>query len=116
MHQLEPVVPIQRLRLHTKTLEVVKDVDLNTFQPRLRGFQIVCLHAESNEFGFDKPVIAACKLRLQHLCVLRAELIERIRFRRDSDGLRIAVLVGSEIHEGKLEMDGAVKVIEEIAP
>ena len=116
VHQLEPVVTVQRLRLHAKALEVVENVDLNALQPGLRSFQIFCLHAEGNEFGFDKPVIAACKLHLQHLCVLRSELVERIRSRRDSDGLRVAVLVGSEIHKGKLEVDGAVKVIEEVAP
>ena len=116
MHQLEPVVSVQRLRLHTKALEIVENIDLNAFQPGLRGFQIVRLHAEGNEFGLDQPIIAACKLRLQHLCVLRAELVECILSRRDSDGLRVAVLVGGKVYEGELKMDGAVKVIEEITP
>ena len=116
VHQLEPVVSVQRFGLHTKALEVVENVDFNTLQPGLCGFQIVRLYAEGNEFGFDQSVIAACKLGLQHFCVLRAELVERIRSWRDSDGLRVAVLVGGEIYEGKLKMDGAVKVIEEIAP
>ena len=72
VHQFEPVVAVQRFRLHTKPLEVIEDVDLNALQPGFRGFQIVRLYAEGNELGFDQPIIAACKLRLQHLCVLRA--------------------------------------------
>ena len=116
VHQLEPVVSVQRLCLHTKALEVVENVDLNTLQPGLCGFQILCLHAKGNEFGLDQPIIAAGKLGLQHLCVLRAELVERICPRRDSNGLRVAVLVSGEVYEGELKMDGAVKIIEEVAP
>ena len=109
-------MPVQRFRLHTKPLEVIEEVDLNALQPGFRGFQIVRLYAEGNELGFDQPVIAAGKLRLQHLCVLRAELVERIRPRRDSNGLRVAVLVSGEVYERELKMDGAVKIIEEVAP
>ena len=116
VHQLEPVMPVQRFRLHTKPLEVIEDVDLNALQPGFRGFQIVRLYAEGNELGFDQTIIAAGKLRLQHLCVLRAKLVERIRPRRDSNGLRVAVLVSGEVYERELKMDGAVKIIEEVAP
>ena len=65
-------MPVQRFRLHTKPLEVIEDVDFNALQPGFRGFQIVRLYAEGNELGFDQTIIAAGKLRLQHLCVLRA--------------------------------------------
>lgn len=59
VHQLKPVMPVQRFRLHTKPLEVIEDVDLNALQPGFRGFQIVRLYAEGNELGFDQTIIAA---------------------------------------------------------
>ena len=116
MHQLEPVVPIQRFRLYAQALEVVENVDLNALQPWFCGFQIVCLNAEGNKFCLDQTVIAACKLHLQHFCVFCSELVERILSRRDSYGLRVAVLVGGKIYKGELKMDGTVKIIEEVAP
>ena len=116
MHQLEPVVPIQRFRLYAQALEVVENVDLNALQPWFCGFQIVCLNAEGNKFCLDQTVIAACKLHLQHFCVFCSKLVERILSRRDSYGLRVAVLVGGEVYERELKMDGAVKIIEEVAP
>ena len=46
MHQLEPVVPIQRFRLYAQALEVVENVDLNALQPWFCGFQMLPLQLD----------------------------------------------------------------------
>lgn len=64
----------------------------------------------------DKTVVALGKLGLQHIRVLGTELIETVALQGDGDALRIGVTCGRRVDKRELEADGAVEVVEEIAP
>ena len=53
---------------------------------------------------------------MQHFRVLSPDAVKFIALGRDVDAVRIAVPAGSQVEEGKLKADGAVEVVEEVAP
>ena len=53
---------------------------------------------------------------MQHFRVLSPDAVKFIALGRDVDAVRIAVPAGSQVEEGKLKFDGAVEVVEEVAP
>ena len=63
-----------------------------------------------------QTVIALGKLLPQHLAVLGANIIKTILLIRDADGLLKVCGIGGCVHERQLEVDGAVKEVEERAP
>ena len=53
---------------------------------------------------------------MQHFRVLSPDAVKFIALGWDVDAVRIAVPAGSQVEEGKLKFDGAVEVVEEVAP
>ena len=53
---------------------------------------------------------------MQHFRVLSPDAVKFIALGRDIDAVRIAVPAGGQVEEGKLKADGAVEVVEEVAP
>ena len=53
---------------------------------------------------------------MQHFRVLSPDAVKFIALGRDVDAVRIAVPAGSQVEKGKLKADGAVEVVEEVAP
>ena len=53
---------------------------------------------------------------MQHFRVLGPDAVKFIALGRDVDAVRIAVPAGGQVEEGKLKSDGAVEVVEEVAP
>ena len=53
---------------------------------------------------------------MQHFRVLSPDAVKFIALGRDVDAVRIAVPAGGQVEEGKLKADGAVEVVEEVAP
>ena len=107
---------VQSFRLHAQPLEVIQKVRFDALQPRLCSFQAVRLHAEGQVLGLDKPVVAPCKLVLEHFGVFGAYGVKLVPLRRDDDVPCVAVAGGGAVDKGELEFHGAVEVVEEIAP
>ena len=53
---------------------------------------------------------------MQHFRVLSPDAVKFIALGWDVDTVRIAVPAGGQVEEGKLKADGAVEVVEEVAP
>ena len=53
---------------------------------------------------------------MQHFRVLGPDAVKFITLGRNVDAVRIAVPAGGQVKEGKLKADGAVEVVEEVAP
>src|SRR5699024_3115692 len=73
-------------------------------------------NAERQVFGLDEAVVATRQLVLQHLRVLHPNRVEVVPLGRDRDAVGKSLLGRGQVQEGQLKPDGAVKVIEEIAP
>ena len=66
--------------------------------------------------GLNEAVVAAGKLILQHTGVLGADAVKLVP-QGGMEMLRAKVSCEDrEVHKGKLELHGAVKVVQEIAP
>ena len=109
MQQAQSFHPVQALRHYAQTAEVVEDIRLDALQSGLCGLQAVRLHAEGQVLGLNQPVVAPCKLTLQHPGVLGAELVEAVALQGDGDAPGVGVPRGGEVDEGKLEADGGIE-------
>ena len=112
----QPGFAVQRLRRHPQTFEVVQHIILDALQPGLGGADAIRFNAERQVFGLDEAVIAPRQLVLQHLCVLHPDRVEIVPLGRDGDAAGESLLGRCQVQEGQLKPDGAVKVVEEIAP
>ena len=116
MHDAQAVIPIQRCSHNTQPLEIVEKVGFNAFQTGLCGAKVVCFDAEGQVFGLNKTVVATGKLVLQHLGILGADGVKFITAGWDGDAPGKGFLGCRQVDKGKLELHGAVKVIQKIAP
>ena len=116
MEYPEPFMAVQHLCAYAHPLEVIDDVGLNTFQSRLCRLQAVCINAECEVFGLHQTIIASGKLVLQHLSIFVTNTVEFITLRRNRNTLSKGLLRSGQIHKGKLELDRAVKVVQEVTP
>ena len=64
----------------------------------------------------DQPVVAAGKLILKHFRIFAADAVEVVALKRDADAFRPVILGSGLVDEGELELDGAVEIVEEVAP
>lgn len=64
----------------------------------------------------NEAVVALGKLALEHLGILGPDAVKGIILGRDENALFKALHAGTQVQERKLEPNGAVKVIEEVAP
>ncbi|MPM64342.1 hypothetical protein SDC9_111228 [bioreactor metagenome] len=116
VQQPEALRAVQRSGGDAEALEIVEDVDLDALQPGLGRFQPVRFDAERQVLGLDEAVVAFGKLVSEHFGVLRAQTVKIVALGWDGDAFRKAVPRRGEVQEGKLKPDGAVKIIEEVAP
>lgn len=112
----QPGFAVQYLGGDAQPLEVVQHIGLDALQPGLGGADAVRLNGEGQVLGFDKTVIATRQLVLQHLCVLHPDGVKVIPLGRDGDAVGESLLGRRQVQKGQLKADGAVKVVEEIAP
>ena len=116
MHETEALLPVQGLRRDPELPEIVHKVVLDVLEPRLCLLHIVRLDPEREVFRLCQPVVPLGELHPEHLAVLVPDGIELVLPWRDSDALLEALRIRGHIHEGELEVDRAVKEVEEAAP
>ena len=112
----QPRLAVQGLGGHAHTLEVIENIGLNALQTGLGGFEAVGVNPECEVLGLDKAVVALCQLVLQHGHVLHPDGVKIIALERNVDGTGKGLLGGCQVQKGQLKLNGAVKVVEEIAP
>ena len=116
VHQAQALLPVQYGGGHADALEVVEQVRLHMVQPGLGLPHGRRLDAEGQVLRLGEAVVAPGELAFQHLAVLRPNAVKCVPGGRDADGLLEALRVGRHVHEGQLEVDGAVEEVEEAAP
>ena len=112
----QPRLAIQGLGGHAHALEVVENIGLNALQAGFGSLEAVSVNPECEVLGLDKAVVALCQLVLQHSHVLHPDAVKIIPLERDADGTGKGLLRGRQVQKGQLKLNGAVKVVEEIAP
>ena len=112
----QPGFAVQDLGGHAQPLEVVQHIGLDTLQPGLGGTDAVGLDGKGQVLGLDEAVVAPRQLVLQHLRVLHPDGVKVIPLGRDGDTVGEGLLGRRQVQKGQLETDGAVKIVEEIAP
>ena len=73
-------------------------------------------NAECQVLGFGQAIVALRQLLFQHLAILGTDRIEAVLLERDADTLFKALSIGTQVHKGKLKVNGTVKEIQETAP
>ena len=112
----KPFFTVQRSGSYTKTLEVIKYIGLNTLQTGLGGFDAVCVDTKGQVFGLDEAVVTSGQLILQHCGIFLADTVKGIPLGRDGNGVSKGLLRCRKVQKRQLEMNRAVKIIEEITP
>ena len=116
MEYPKPFMAVQHLCAYTHSLEVVDNIGLNALQSGLGSLQIVCINSECEILGLHKTVVTSGELVLQHLSIFLSNAVEFITLGRDRNTLSKGLLRSCQVHKGKLELNGAVKVIQEVTP
>ena len=116
MQKPKSFLSVQRFHRSTQTFEVVDDVRLDSFQPGPGGFNAVRLNAEGEKLGFRQTVAALRHLVFQHGGVFDSAFVVRVSPQGNGDALFKSLRSGSQVHEGELEVDGRIEIIEEVAP
>ena len=112
----KPFFTVQRSGSYTKTLEVIKYICLNTLQTGLGGFDAVRVDTKGQIFGLDETVVTSGQLILQHCGVFLADTVKGVPLGRDGNGVSKGLLRCRKVQKRQLEMNRAVKIIEEITP
>ena len=112
----QPSFAVQDLGGHAQPLEVVQHIGLDALQPGLGGADAVGLDGKGQVLGLDEAVVAPRQLILQHLRVLHPDGVKVIPLGRDGNAVGEGLLGRRQVQKGQLETDGAVKIVEEIAP
>ena len=116
MHQLQPLPSIQRRGRNSQALEIVQQINLNALQPGLSRLEVFRLNAVGNELGLGQTIVALGQLVLEHFGIFMPHIVEPVILIRDDDALLEGFRTGGQVEEGKLKVNGCVKVVEEIAP
>ena len=111
VHDLQPFRSIQRIRCHSKNLEVIHNIRLDTFQLRSCFPDIFCFNTKGDILGTHQTIITFRQLIIKHLCKLHTQIIKLILLRIDMDNLFILRHVAVLIDKRKLKMNRAVKII-----
>ncbi len=113
--QGQPLPPVEGAGGHPQPLEVAHHVGLHTLQPGPVGGDPLGGNAESDVLGTLYAVVALGNLVFQHPHELAPDAVKIIFGHRDID-LIPTPCAGAPIDKGKLERQGAIKVIQERAP
>ena len=116
VQDLQPFHTVQRVSPHTQYLEIVQDIRLDPVQLRPGFVNVVGLDRECNILRAHQAVVAPGELVLQHLGVLHADIVKFIVLRLDPDHPLEFRQVGLMVDKRQLEINRAVKIIEEITP
>ena len=116
VHDVQALKAVQRRSHNAQPLEVVQKVGFDALQTGLGSAEVVGLNAEREILGLNEAVVAAGKLILQHTGVLGADAVKLVPAGRNGNAPCKGFLRSREVHKGKLELHGAVKVVQEIAP
>ena len=112
------IVRSRFLKLDSSHIEFVMDcLQKNTTQVRnMKQYLLAVLFNAPIILGLNQAVVAAGKLVLQHTGVLGADAVKFVSAGRDRNAPCKGFLRSREVHKGKLELHGAVKVVQKIAP
>ena len=101
---------------NAEPFKVVQNVRLDTFKLRFCRFQILRFDGKREILCFDESVVSFGKLISKHIRIFRADFVEFVPLRRYADMFIRILSVSGAVDERKLETDGAVEVIQKIAP
>ena len=87
MQHFEPFIACHGAGGYAQELKIVKYVRFDTGKAGFRRAQTVGFNGKGDVFCFDKPVVALCKLVLQHIPVFAADRVESVVLCRDIDRL-----------------------------
>ena len=113
---MQPLFAVHGSGNDTQTPKVIEQIVFDMVESRLclpHGFGF---NAECQVLGFGQAVVALRQLLFQHLAILGTDGIEAVLLERDTDTLFKAFSIGTQVHKGKLKVNGAVKEIQETAP
>lgn len=110
----QPLIAVERVRPDAQHLEISQDIRLHPFQPGLGRFQALRLHAEGDVLGLGQAIVAFGKLIFEHIRVFLPDTVVGVNLLRDANGPLVFLHVGALVEEGELDVDGAVKVVEEV--
>ncbi len=96
-------------------LEIRQHIRFNAFQAGLCFFQAVRFNAKGDVLGLCQAVVPPGKLAFEHPRIFPPDAVKCVRLLRDMDGLLVFLHIGPLVEERKLDFDGAVKIVEEIA-
>ena len=110
----KPFLTVQCPGSYAKTLEVVEYIGLNTLQTGLGGFDAVSVNTKGQVFGLDETVVASDQLILQHRGIFLTDTVKGIPLGRNGNGVGKGLLRCRKVQKRQLEMNRAIKIIEEI--
>ena len=114
MANLEPFLTRKHLGTDTELFEVIENIRLDPFQPGFGTAYTVSINPEGQILGFDNAVIALFLLILNDPGQLPLDALKLVCAHRDR--LQGSAPQAGQVDKGQLEGNGAVKIIEEIAP
>ena len=112
----QPLLSVQSLCRYAQLLEVADNIVLNTLQPVFCRLEIVGLHAECEIFAAVNTAVAFGSLLFQHSGVFPPDAIIVIPFGPDAQIFSQHLAHGRQVTERKLEANGTVEVVHEVAP
>ena len=116
VHELQPLMPVKRGCRDAQPLEVVQQINLDALQTRLCRLDVLCLDAKGNELGLGQAVVALGLLVLQHFCIFVPDFVVAVIPVGNQDALLKGFRAGRQIEKRKLQVNTAVKIVEEITP
>ena len=116
MELCKSCLSIQRFRSYSQPLEVIENIGLDTFQSRLCDLDVISINSKGQILCFNETVISSCQLVLKHCRVFRADTVKIISLRRNGNRICKGFFRCSKVQKRQLEMNRAVKIIEEVTP
>ena len=116
VHQREASFAVQRLSFHAELAEVVEDVRLQPFEPRLSSFVALGLNSERDVLALNEAVVPALELVLQHGAVLCAQAVVLIAPQGDGDAVAVSFFICGRVPEAELKTYRGIKIVEKVAP
>ena len=113
---MQPLFAVHGSGNDSQTTKVIEQIVFDMVESRLCLSHGFGFNAECQVLGFGQAVVALRQLLFQHLAILGTDRIEAVLLERDTDTLFKALSIGTQVHKGKLEVNGAVKEIQETAP
>ena len=114
MANLEPFLTRKHLGTDTELFEVIENIRLDPFQPGLCRAHTVRVNPEGQILGFHNAVIALFLLILNDPGQLPLDALKLVCAHRDRP--QGSTPQAGQVDKGQLKGNGAVEIIEEIAP